>query len=189
MKLIGIKQTDEYYLVLPIENNKVKLPLWLDQIDRVILVTNQDKITAIEEDLHGYINSGISMSRVESFVNNDRETIDYKYLVRGNYIHTSTSKGNLIVLYNAIPLDEKGEPLIPEEVNLIEAIVWFNVKEYLWNVTIMNPNQYSQLFKKAETEWSYYSIQAKTASIFPKTQDSMNTLLNKYLKILPNFNK
>lgn len=188
MKLIGIKQTDEYYVVLPITNNKVKLPSWWDEIYRVLLINTQDNITAIEEDLQGYIDNGIPVSRVDNFINN-RETTDYQYLVRGNYIHTNATKGNLIIIYNAIPIDEAGEPLIPEEINLIEAITWYNIKEYLWNVTIMNPNQYSQLFKKAEIEWSYYSIQAKTASIFPKNEDSMKSLLNRYLKLLPNFNK
>lgn len=126
--------------------------------------------------------------QADKFIQN-RTTNWYQYLIRDEYLHTNIDKGTLIIIYSSIPIDENGEPLIPQEINLIEAIVWYNVKELLWTVMMKNPNQFSALYQKAEQEWSYYSIQAKTASIFPKNEDSMINLRNKYMKLLPHLKK
>ena len=38
----------------------------------------------------------------------------------------------------------------------------------------------------ADREWSYYAINAKTASIFPKNEDTLRRILNKFARIIPN---
>jgi len=187
LKLIGIKQQEEYYLVSSITDNKVLLPEWVDSIDKVLYLENNKTVSEIEQNLSYNIDIAKPMSQVDSFINN-RHTTEGLYLIRNNYLHTNLSKGNLIILYSSIPIDEEGNPLIENEIHLIEAIIWYNIKEILWGLTIRNPNQYSALLQKAEREWSYYSIQAKTASIFPKNEDSMLHLRNKFMKLLPNFN-
>ena len=185
MKLIGLKQDDNYYAVLPISDGKVKLPSWVDSIEQVLYIPKNVTISDIENKLQYYINTGISISQSDNFIV-DRQSNDYKYLLRNNYLHTNLTDGNLIVLYNAIPIDENGEPLFNDDIHLIKALVWYNIKQYLWLVTIKNPNQFSSLFQKAEQEWSYYSINAKTESIFPNNEDSLKHLRNKYMKLLPN---
>ena len=186
LKLIGIKQDNEYYLVLSIKDNKVKLPSWYDDILKVYWLSNDKTIEEIEENLQYYIDIAQPLSRTESFINN-RHTTDKQYIIRNNYVKTNIDTGKLIIIYTAIPIDEEGMPIVPTEINLIEALVWYNIKEYLWQMTIRNPNQYSSLFQKAEQEWSYYSIQAKTTSIFPKNEDDLNRIRNKYMKLLPKF--
>ena len=185
MKLIGLKQDDNYYAILPIENKKVKLPLWIDNIEKVLYIPDGITINEIENDLNTYITKGLPVSQSSNFIA-DRQSDDYKYLLRNNYLHTNLDKGSFIILYNSIPIDENGEPLFNDDIHLIMALVWYNIKQYLWLVTIKNPNQFSQLFQKAEKEWSYYSINAKTENIFPNNEDSLKHLRNKYMKILPN---
>jgi len=162
--------------------------MWVDSIEAVYYLPSTYDVDKITDNIENSINSASNVSLSSSFFN-ERQAVDYKYLVRKNYVHTNINTGNLIVTYKSIPLDENAEPLIEEEVNLIEALVWFNIKEYLWQVTMRNPNQFASLLQKAETEWSYYAIQAKTSSIFPKNEDSLRYLRNKYMSILPKLNK
>ncbi len=189
LKLIGIKSDDTFYLIIPITDTKVKLPSWIDNIERVLYINNKDvTLEDIDGDLNYYLSDAENVSLTDKFIL-DRETNDTKYIIKGNYLHINKNNGYLIVIYTALSLDEEGEPLIEDEVNLIEALVWFNVKELLWQLTIKNPSQYAALSQKAESEWRYYSVNAKTASIFPKNKDSLINLRNTYLKILPNFKK
>lgn len=162
--------------------------MWVDSIEAVYYLPSTYNIDEIKDNIEKSINSAHNVSLSSSFFN-ERQTVDYKYLIRKNYIHTNINTGNLIIIYKSIPLDENAEPLIEEEVNLIEALVWFNIKEYLWQVTMKNPNQFASLLQKAENEWSYYAIQAKTSNIFPKNEDSLRHLRNKYMSILPKLNK
>mgnify|MGYP007068283207 CR=1 FL=1 len=189
LKLIGMKQTDEYYLIKAIDSTqKIKLPEWLDSIEKVVWVSQDYRIDEIETNILDFSSRALLVPRTEELIT-ERDMYSYQYLIRGNYLYTNAKVGYFIIIYNSIPIDELGEPLIPEEIQLIEALVWFNVKELLWQLTVRNPGQYSGLFQKAEQEWGYYSINAKTASIFPKNEDVKYYLQNKYLKLLPNFTK
>ena len=184
LKKIGIRQNNEYTSVLYLESNKVKLPEWIDEIQQVLYLdaVNSDDI---EEQLIYYINKAKPMSLVSNFIH-DRNTYDYKYLMRDGYLHSNISTGYIIIIYTAIALDENNEPLIDDEINLIEAIVWYNIMQFMWQATIRNPQSFSPIYAEAQRQWGYYAINAKTASIMPKNEDELRGLFKKYLSLLPN---
>lgn len=182
---MGIKQNNEVVSLLYVEENKTKLPEWCEQVNQVLYSGISDLDTILDNQDY-YIDNSYPVALTEQLHFNNRISYDYKYFIRDNYIHTTIDEGYIFVVYNSLPLDEKGEPRIEDEVNLINAIVWYNITRLLWKATVRNPGQYSQLYQKAEQEWGYYAVNAKTASIFPKNEDELKGLRNKFLYLFPN---
>ncbi len=173
------------YSVLEVENYIVKLPTWIDSVERVIYPKGAENNNSIEENINYYLDHGQPMSLTDNILH-ERKTIDYKYFIRNGHLHTSIKNGYIILIYTSIPIDENGDIIIEDEIHLIDAVVWYNVKEYLWQAMVRSPNQYSKLYAYADSQWGYYAINAKTASIFPKNEDALRGLRNKYMKLLPN---
>lgn len=187
LKLMGLKQNNITDKLLYIDNNKVKLPVWIDSIEKVFYLNNVTDEDSFNNNKDYYINTASPMSLVSEFIN-ERNTTDYKYIIRNGYIHTNIENGYIYLIYTSIPIDENGDPFIEDEINLINALVWYNVQEYMWKATVRNPQQFSAIYQEAKREWGYYSVNAKTASIFPKNEDSIRAFKNKHLRILPNEN-
>lgn len=185
LKKIGIKQNNQYTSILLLANNKIKLPEWIDEIQKVLYIGNVTDKESIENNMNNYIVNASPMTMSTNFMT-ERNTIDYKYFIRDGYIHSSIKEGYIIVVHTSVPITSEGDILIQEEINLIEALVWYNVTEYLWTAMVRSPQQYAGLYQIANEKWSYYAINAKTASIFPKNEDELKGFRNKFMKILPN---
>lgn len=185
MKKIGLKQNNQESTLLKLNSHKVKLPIWIDEIQEVLHISSAQNKDILINNIDYYIKNADPVSLSSDFMY-DRNTYEAKYFLRDGYIHSSLEDDYLVIIFTSVPITEEGDILLQEEIHLIEALVWYNVKEYLWRAMMRNPNQYAQLYQLAEREWIYYSINAKTASIFPKNKDELKALRNKYLRIISN---
>lgn len=72
----------------------------------------------------------ISGSDINSTVNHNQRTQHY-YKLQGNRIQTSFESDYIKIHYYAIPVDEEGYPLIPDNQNFMQALEWHIIKRLI----------------------------------------------------------
>ena len=108
---------------------------------------------------------------------------DRTYKIQGNVIYTSLKQGYLEMSYKAIPVDEEGYPLLPDDSTYIRALEnfiklqWFTVQFELGKIT-------PQVYQNAQQQYAWSVGQAQTSLIMPSI-DQMQSLSNMWNKLLP----
>ena len=108
---------------------------------------------------------------------------EYIYVVKPGYINTNVRDGYLMISYQAVPTDENGLPLIPDDQGYIEAVYWYLVKKYMypkWIKGEIRPDVYAH----AESKWRFYCQQAYANAMMPN-QDGMESIKNTWLRLVP----
>lgn len=102
---------------------------------------------------------------------------DLTYKIQGNCIFTSPLKdGPIEIAYKAMPVDEEGTPLIPDNSSYTRALQAYIKKEYFteqFDQGKINP----QIMQKADQDYAWAVGQAQTDLIRP-TIDQMESLSN-----------
>lgn len=108
---------------------------------------------------------------------------DLTYKVQGNVIFTSIENGEIEVAYRALPTDEEGYPVLPDNSSYTRALQayikkeWFTIQYDLGKINV-------QVMNKADQDYAWAVGQAQTALIKP-TIDQMETISNMWNKLLP----
>ena len=90
---------------------------------------------------------------------------DY-YIVNPNYIQTSFESGEINIRYDRYPLDKDGLPMVPDNVYVKTACVWYVLKQMLLSGSVT-----SQLtFGDAKGLWEHACIQAGNDAMFPSPE-------------------
>lgn len=98
------------------------------------------------------------------------------YRVQGDIIITSHEHDDIEIAYRAIPIDEDGWPMFPDNAAFIRAIeAYIKMKRFtiLFDMGQINQNVYAN----AKQEYNWCVAQAQTSLIMP-TQDEMETITN-----------
>lgn len=109
------------------------------------------------------------------------------YKLQGNCIFTSIEKGEVELAYMALPIDEEGYPLIPDNSSYVRALElyiklqWFTM---LFDTGKINP----QVLQNTQQQYAWAVGQAQTDLIRP-TIDQMEALSNMWNKFLPDTTK
>lgn len=110
-------------------------------------------------------------------------TSDYTYLIKPGYIKTNVETGYLMLSYQAVPTDEDGYPLIPDDVGFIEAIYWYITMKLLypeWREGRVR----DAVYYDARRSWNYYSKQAYGNALMPN-KDQLESIKNTWLRLVP----
>lgn len=86
--------------------------------------------------------------------------------ITNGYFTTSFNNGKLNIKYAAMPLDEDGYPMIPDNVSFKEALYWYVVQKYLFSRTLtgeVNPQMYTHALER----WNWYCNQAGAVAMMP----------------------
>lgn len=167
----------------------LRLPYWLKRIDDVRYYTNADTIADIEDDELAAEATTLPVSNIHGDEKSpSMTTSELQYLVEDGVLRINLKEGVLRMECRSIPIDQRQEPLIPEEVHFIDAAVWYIVHKYLWQGVIRNPSKYMQMFQMAKQEYLASMRIAKTRQI-DTGQDALAKLNNRYLKHLPDVHK
>jgi len=86
------------------------------------------------------------------------------YVLNPDYIHTSFETGYLFISYLALPLDDNGYPLIPDDISYKEAFFWYIMKKLMmrgWQ----HPSGFD--YGYADATWQKYCSQARNAANMP----------------------
>lgn len=114
----------------------------------------------------------------------DSSVESYRYIVVPGYIKTNTKTGYLKIAYKALPVDEQGWPMIPDDESFKEAIFWYI------NMKLMYPEWKEGrvrdvVYYDARSSWNYYCKQAYGYAMIPNSTDQLEALKNTWLRLVP----
>lgn len=109
---------------------------------------------------------------------------DLTYKIQGNCIFTfPLEKGQIEIAYQAMPVDDEGYPLIPDNSAYVRALESYIKKE--WFIILFDQGKLNrQVLSKAEQDYSFYVGQAQNEIIMP-TIDQMQAISNMWNTLLP----
>jgi hypothetical protein len=107
----------------------------------------------------------------------------YTYVVTGNYIKTNIRTGYLMISYQAVPVDDEGYPMIPDDESFEEAIYWYiNMKLTYpeWKLGRVR----DAVYYDAKSSWNFYRKQTYASAMMPNT-DQLESIKNAWLRLVP----
>lgn len=119
-----------------------------------------------------------------------------EYFIKPGWIVTNKDKGFIKLAYKAIPVDERGYPLIPDLASYQEAVYWYVVMKLsfpkymsgkLGGNTSKYANKYAaQAYAETKQQWYFYRNQAYAEAMMP-TADDMQNIKNDWTKLIPDW--
>ena len=116
------------------------------------------------------------------------QTCDQEYRLDWPYIKTSFKDGYICVAYVGQPLDERGFPLIPDEVSYIEAIKRYITYKVKYS-EFLQGHLPGNIYMKLEDDWHWYCGQARNKMNMPNTIDDLQNLKDQHIRLLPKPNR
>ncbi len=111
----------------------------------------------------------------------------FTYRVKGDIIFTSTKNIDLLVSYLAIPTDDYGFPLIPENAAYIRALELYIQKRY-FTILFNNGKINQNVLANTQQEYAFYVGQAQSDLIRPSL-DQMESIKNMWTTLIPKMYK
>jgi len=156
----------------------------LDYEDALAYINAHSNIRSI-------LNSLLAQSGTYSTTNEQDDllntTIDYTYLITDNYIKTNQETGYIMLAYQAIPTDNNGYPLIPDDASFMEALYWYIVTKLLypqWKLGTIR----DAVYYDARRSWNFYCKQAYGNALMPN-KDQLESIKNTWLRLVPEINE
>lgn len=112
----------------------------------------------------------------------DKQESDLTYKVQGNVIFTSIKEGTIDISYRAIPVDDCGHPMIPDNSSFLRALELYIKKQYftiLFDLGKINHMVYNNVLQ----EYAWAVGQAQSDLIRPSI-DQMQSISNMWNKLL-----
>lgn len=115
---------------------------------------------------------------------------DISFDLNNDYITLSVPEGKVCISYLAIPTDNLGFPLIPDDVSYKEAVKKYIIMKLDYISWRKQPDSRGlrRLYEDSQQEWSWYVGQAKNKAIMPDL-DGMQSLANQMVRLKPRFNE
>lgn len=110
---------------------------------------------------------------------------DYYTIVDGCII-TSIKEGTLVINYRAIPLDEDGYPMIPDEymfVRAIKAYITYRVMYPKWLAGTITDRVYNEV----KEQWMHFGQAARNVDRMPSISE-LESIKRQWVRLIPNNN-
>lgn len=117
-------------------------------------------------------------------VNLDKTSTILRYKIQADYIITNIRKGMLEISYQALPTDDKGYPLIVNDVSFRNAVyyhIMYKVAQKKYLIDKISERKY----KDIEQNRNWYVSQAQTKAKIPSI-DKMEAIKNSYMRLISN---
>jgi hypothetical protein len=139
-------------------------------------------------DLKGKIAMMLKVQSNTSLTRNkdDASALDYVYYTNGNYIKFNVKEGYIMMAYKAVPIDDEGYPLVPEDESFQEALYWYIVNK-LYYPDWLGGRIRDAVYYDARSNWNFYCKQAYGKSMMP-SGDKLESLKNQWLTLYPEIN-
>lgn len=177
----GLQYIGSYYQYcerqecIHIEDYKGELPC--DFYNLIRIVNSDNQYNSFNKQLIGDTNKELNRNK-----HSDRD-----YNITGTIITTSFRTGKLYIEYLGIPLDEDGLPMIPDNINYLDALMWkcayqLALKGYTFKNAKLNDIDFTK------DKWGRYCIQARANMNMPDN-DTMERLKNIMVRFKPDLNQ
>lgn len=116
--------------------------------------------------------------------NNTRAKFDnVTYKISNGCIKTAVENGYLQVVYEAMPIDYNGYPLIPDYVEFKEAIYWYINMKYTYSQWRRGEVR-DGVYQDTEKNWHWYCQQAANKAMIPDL-GKLENIKRSYLSLRP----
>jgi hypothetical protein len=115
--------------------------------------------------------------------NSESTTGDYTYVIKGGYIKTNIENGFIMLAYQAIPTDDEGYPMIPDNVSFIEAIYWYITMKLLYPQWASGQVR-DAVYADAKRSWNFYCKQAYGNSMMPNGAEQFESIKNTWHRLV-----
>lgn len=115
------------------------------------------------------------------------DSYDLTYKVQGGVIFTSMKNGTIEVAYRAIPVDEEGYPMIPDNSSFIRALELY-IKKQAFTVLFDLGKITTQVYNNVLQEYSWAVGQAQSDLVRPSI-DQMQAITNSFNTLIPRVNE
>jgi hypothetical protein len=112
---------------------------------------------------------------------------EYKYIITPNYIKTNVASGYIMMAYQAIPTDSEGYPLIPDDVDFVEALYWYVTMKLLYPEWKLGRVR-DEVYYDARRSWNFTCKKAYGNAMMPNI-DQLESIKNHWLRLVPELNE
>lgn len=114
-------------------------------------------------------------------------TNDYTYIITSNYLKTNVESGYIMMAYQAIPVDTEGYPMIPDDVDFVEAIYWYITMKLMYPMWRLGTVR-DQVYFDARRSWNYTCKKAYGNAMMPNI-DQLESIKNSWNRLVPELNE
>lgn len=117
----------------------------------------------------------------------DCYTCAYTYIMNDDYVFTNFETGYIELSYKAIPIDENGYPLIPDDVKYMNAVT-YHIMMKLAFIKWMSGTIQENIYRKIEQDRDWYIGAAQNRGKMPSI-DLMEGIKNNIIRLIPKINQ
>lgn len=121
----------------------------------------------------------------DSFNDCPHDTCTFK--TQGRVIYTSFKEGKIEISYKAMPLDDEGYPLLPDEPTFLRALELYIKKQ--WFTILFDMGKISPaVLQNTQQEYSFAAGACNNTFIIPSVSE-MESIRNMWNQLIPRFNE
>lgn len=124
---------------------------------------------------------------VENKCNDYAVNSELTYILNDDCIFTSFSDGEVIISADVFAIDEKGFPLIPDNIKFIKAVEYYireKIDYKLWRVGKIQKDVY----EKTVQDQLWYLGAAQSSGVMPNA-DRLESIKNNWIRLIPKINQ
>ncbi len=108
---------------------------------------------------------------------------EYNFYISDGCLNTSLESGDLCIVYQAIPVDEEGFPLVPDNIYFDKALKAY-VTYMLDKIQFRRGLIPEVVFRMSEKDWYFYVNSARGSAYMPDSSQ-MERLKNTWVRLIP----
>lgn len=173
ISIMGLPSTYlDKYAIIEIDDFRGKLPCDLVSIDQVRISGKNIYLRSMT-------------SNFTWGVYNENYADEYSFKTQGTIIYTSFKNGEIEVSYKAIPVDDDGFPMIPDNSVFLKALELYIKKE--WFTILFDIGKISiQVLQNTQREYAFKAGQCNNEFIIPSVSE-MESITNMMNQLIPRF--
>ena len=112
-----------------------------------------------------------------------------KYKLNNNYMFTNFKSGFVEMAYKALPIDDMGMPMVPDEIRFIKAVEWYLISRLdykRWRATGLPADEKG--FAHSDKEAAWYIGSARSKGLSPNVA-MMESIKRMILRSIPKINE
>lgn len=112
-----------------------------------------------------------------------------KYKLNNNYMFTNFKSGFVEMAYKALPIDDMGMPMVPDEIRFIKAVEWYLISRLdykRWRATGLPADE--KAFAHSDKEAAWYIGSARSKGLSPNVA-MMESIKRMILRSIPKINE
>jgi hypothetical protein len=166
---------------VPSTANIVMLAMTLYDWDYDTALTRVNSDPLLKSKMKAILNLGTT--KIDQVGNQQPLVTDYVYMISSSYLKTNVRDGYIMMAYQAVPTDDEGYPMIPDDADFLEAIYWYITMKLLYPQWKQGSVR-DQVYYDARRSWNYNCKKAYGNAMMPNI-DQLESIKNSWLRLVP----